>query len=211
LVSAQRAAGEMTPGQGESYAVRPELESDLTAVTLQLRRVTVQIRGAGVGAGCGVIWSADGLIVTNAHVAQGGAQIRLPDGRRVVGHLLARDPDHDLAALVIEVDGLTPARVRDSQTLRVGELVVAVGNPLGMAGALTAGIIHAIAPRRSVGPRFIQADLKLAPGNSGGPLADARGQVVGINAMVAGDLALAVPSNAVTRFLSSVPGRGTPP
>jgi serine protease Do len=112
--------------------------------------------------------------------------------------------------LAVEANGLTQACIRDSRTLRVGELVVAVGNPLGMAGALTAGIVHSIVSRRPEGPRFIQADLKLAPGNSGGPLADARGQVVGINTMVAGDLALAVPSNAVTRFLSAVPRRATP-
>jgi serine protease Do len=201
----------MRRGQGENPAVRPELDGDLARVTLQLRRVTVQIRGAGVGVGCGVIWSADGLIVTNAHVAGRGADIVLPNGCHVSGRLLARDVDHDLAVLAIEAQGLTPAAIRDSQTLRVGELVVAVGHPLGMAGALTAGIIHTIASRRSVGSRFIQADLKLAPGNSGGPLADARGLVVGINTMVAGDLALAVPSNAVTRFLSSVRRRATPP
>lgn len=190
--------------------MRPELEDDLATVALRLRQVTVEVRGTGVGVGCGVIWSADGLIVTNAHVAARGAEIVLPDGRHVRGHLLLLDTDHDLAALSIEAEGLTPAAVRDSQTLRVGELVVAVGNPLGMAGALTKGIIHAIAPRRPVGPRFIQADLKLAPGNSGGPLADARGLLVGINTMVAGTLALAVPSAAVMRFLSSIPLRATP-
>jgi serine protease Do len=210
-VNARHELAEMPPDQRESYATRPELEDDLAAVTLQLRRVTVQICRAGIGAGCGVIWSADGLIVTNAHVVRGGVDIVLPGGRRVSGHLLARSLDHDLAALAIGVEGLTPARVRDSQTLRLGELVVAVGHPLGMAGALTAGIVHSIVSRRPEGPRFIQADLKLAPGNSGGPLADARGQVVGINTMVAGGLALAVPSNAVTRFLSSVPRRATPP
>lgn len=100
---------------------------------------------------------------------------------------------------------MTPAEIGDSDSLRVGQLVVAVGNPLGLSGAVTAGLIHAIGPRRPAGPSLIQADLRLAPGNSGGPLADARGRVIGINAMIAGGLALAVPSSLVARFLAKLP------
>jgi serine protease Do len=96
------------------------------------------------------------------------------------------------------------ADIGDSDALRVGELVVAVGSPFGLAGAVTAGVIHAIPSRRPSGPRFIEADVRLAPGNSGGPLADSRGRVIGINARIAGGLALAVPSNVVTRFVASL-------
>ncbi|HEV8438122.1 MAG TPA: trypsin-like peptidase domain-containing protein [Methylomirabilota bacterium] len=186
---------------------RPGVEADLAAVAARLGRITVQIRGRGSGAGSGVTWGADGLIVTNAHVAQGRAEILLPDGRGFAGRLLGWDPELDLAALAIPADGLPCADVRDSDSVRVGELVLAVGTPLGLAGALTAGVIHATAPRRSQGRRFIEADLSLAPGNSGGPLADARGSVIGINAMVAGGLALAVPSATVGRFLASLSRR----
>jgi serine protease Do len=106
------------------------------------------------------------------------------------------DERRDLAALSIDVGGLPAATIGDSNALRVGELVFAMGNPLGIVGALSAGIVHAN------GKQWIGADLRLAPGNSGGMLADAEGRVIGVNSMIAGGLALAVPSNAVNRFLS---------
>jgi len=185
------------------HGIRPGIGDDLTAVTRRLRRITVQVHGARAGMGSGVIWASDGLIVTNAHVAQDRrVGVVLPDGGSLEARLLAWDPERDLAALAIDAHGLPAADVGDSDSLRVGELVVAVGNPLGLAGAVTAGVIYAIGPRRSVGPSFIQADLRLAPGNSGGPLANAHGHVIGINARVAGGLALAVPSSLVARFLA---------
>jgi serine protease Do len=187
---------------GESERLRPGIDGYLSALASRLRHVTVQVHGAPAGAGSGVLWGSDGLIVTNAHVVRGRANIVLPSGRALEARLLARDPEHDLAALAIDSCALSSAEIGDSDSLRVGELVVAVGNPLGLAGAVTAGVIHAIGPRRSAGPSLIQADLRLAPGNSGGPLADAAGRVIGINAMIAGGLALAVPSNLVARFLA---------
>ncbi len=192
------------PGDGETHDIRPGIDSDLAAITGRLRRITVQVHGSRAGAGSGVIWISSGLIVTNAHVARSRAGVVLPDGRALEARMLAWDPEHDLAALAVDADGLSAADVGDSDSLRVGDLVVAVGNPLGLTGAVTAGVIHAIGPRRSAGPSLIQADLRLAPGNSGGPLADARGRVIGINAMIAGRLALAVPSNEVARFLGRV-------
>jgi serine protease Do len=90
---------------------------------------------------------------------------------------------------------LPAAEIGDSGALRVGEVVLAVGNPLGLVRALSAGLVHA------VGPRAIHADLRLAPGNSGGPLADAEGRVVGLNAMIVGGLAVAVPSREARRFV----------
>jgi serine protease Do len=195
------------PTNGEALDMRPALDRDLTAVAAELRRITVEVQRTGSGAGSGLIWASDGLIVTNAHVAAGRARVVLPGGRALDGRLLAWDPERDLAALAIDANGLATAEIRDSDTARVGELVVAVGAPLGLAGTVTVGVIHAIAPSRSARRGFIQADLRLAPGNSGGPMADARGRVIGINAMVAGGLAVAVPSNAVARFIASLPHR----
>jgi serine protease Do len=180
----------------------------------QLRRATVQVRSrrepsGQQGGGSGVIWQPDGLIITNAHVARGPqAFIELADGRKFTATVTARDERRDLAALKVEATDLPAAVIGDSDALRVGSLVLAVGNPLGLTGALTTGVVHAAAS--SDGPRghgWVQADVRLAPGNSGGPLADAAGRVIGINSMIAGGLALAVPSNDVTRFLRGTAAR----
>ena len=189
---------------GPSERARSGIDGCLSALAGRLREITVQVHGEPAGVGSGVLWSGDGLIVTNAHVVRGRVNVKLPGGRVVMARLLARDPEHDLAALAIDAHGLATAEIGDSDGLRVGQLVVAVGNPLGLAGAVTAGLIHAIGPRRPAGPSLIQADLRLAPGNSGGPLADARGRVIGINAMIAGGLALAVPESLVARFLGAL-------
>jgi serine protease Do len=189
-------------GQGERP--RSGIDGCLSTLAGRLRHITVQVHEAPAGVGSGVLWSRDGLIVTNAHVVRGRVSVVLPGGRAVQARLLARDPECDLAALAIDAHDLAPAEIGDSDSLRVGQLVVAVGNPMGLAGAVTAGLIHAIGPRRSAGPSLIQADLRLAPGNSGGPLADARGRVIGINAMIAGGLALAVPSSLVARFVAKL-------
>jgi serine protease Do len=179
------------------------LADEFAAFADLLRRSTVQVRSGNRGAGSGVIWQPDGLIITNAHVAHGsGATVQLWDGRVFEARVTARDPQRDLAALEVAATDLPAATVADSDVLRVGQLVAAVGNPFGLAGALTLGIIHAIAPSEGHGARtWVQADVRLAPGNSGGPLADVQGRVVGINSMIAGGLGLAVPSNAVQLFL----------
>ena len=188
------------------------LDPDLASVARRVRRITVQVRGPGAATGSGVIWSARGIVVTNAHVARGPATVVLPGGERLGGRLIAWDPERDLAALSIDAGALPAAEVADSDAVRVGEIAVAVGHPFGLTGAMTAGVIHAIAPRREGGrARFIQADLSLAPGNSGGPLADARGHVIGVNTMIAGGLALAVPSNTVVRFLAALRDRAAAP
>lgn len=182
----------------------------------QLRRSTVQIEtGPGRrGQGSGFIVKSDGVIVTNAHVVSGvreapvGAgsarpQVRLWDGSAFPATIESRNTRRDLAVLRIPTTGLAPVSLANSDHLRVGELVIAVGNPFGFTGAVTTGIVHAVGMRPELGPgKWIQAEVQLAPGNSGGPLADARGQVVGVNTMVAGGLGLAVPSNAVARLLA---------
>jgi serine protease Do len=173
----------------------------------QLRRSTVLIHAGGRGNGSGVIWSSEGMIVTNGHVVHGpNVCVQLWDGREFEAAVTARDPRRDLAALRINANSLPAACPADSSQLRPGELAIAIGNPLGFVGALTTGVIHAIGPLRALGSQtWVQASVRLAPGNSGGPLADARGHVIGVNTMVAGRLALAIPSNAVRDFLAAGP------
>ena len=181
------------------------LDGAAAAMAEALARITVEIRGgpraparrgaAGPSMGAGVVWHPDGLILTNAHVARSDVSVVLSDGRACPARLVARDPTRDLAALVVDASGLPAAEIGESSALRVGEVVLAVGNPFGLARALSAGLVHA------VDGRVIQADLRLAPGNSGGPLADARGRVVGLNAMIVGGLAIAVPSEVARAFV----------
>lgn len=174
------------------------------AITEQLRRSTVLIYSKNHGNGSGIIWSADGPVITNAHVVRGSqARVQLWDGREFDTMVTSRDSRRDLAALRIAANHLPAASVADSSRLRPGELVIAVGNPLGFVGALTTGIIHSVGPFRGAGPaEWIQTTARLAPGNSGGLLADARGRVIGVNTMIANRLALAIPSNTVQKFLS---------
>jgi serine protease Do len=164
----------------------------------KLRRSTVQVNSSGSG----VIWTQDGSIVTNAHVV-GDARspdslvVELWDGRRLPANMVRRDRRRDLALLQVEAFGLLAAAVGDSDALRVGEFVVAVGNPLGFIGAASTGVVHGFENRS-----WVVSQLRLAPGNSGGPLANARGEVVGINTMIAGGLAFAIPSRSVAQFLN---------
>jgi len=174
------------------------VERELEALAERLRASTVAVRLGRGGAGSGVIWASDGAIVTNAHVANRAvAEVVLSDGRSFRARVERRDERRDLALLRIDAAGLPAAVTRDARDVRVGEVLVAVGHPLGIPNALTMGIAHAAVTASS---RFVQADLMLAPGNSGGPLADVHGRVVGINSMVVSGLALAVPSGDVQRF-----------
>ncbi len=173
----------------------------------RLRRSTVQISSGRRGQGSGFIVKSDGVIVTNAHVVgDSHPEVRLWDGSSFPAHVDARSARRDLAVLRIPAVNLPAATLANSDDLRVGELVIAVGNPLGFMGAVATGIVHAIGRRSGLGPtKWVQADVQLAPGNSGGPLADARGNVVGVNTMVAAGLGLAVPSSAVERLLAGDP------
>ena len=170
----------------------------------RLRRSTVRVsvdeegrRSDRRSGGSGVIWTSDGLIVTNAHVARGPkTEIEIWDGRRFPARVVARDPRRDLASLRVAATALEAATPGDSAALRPGELVIAVGNPLGFAGALSTGIVH------SNSERWIHADVQLAPGNSGGPLANAHGHVIGINTAIVNGLGVAVPAKVVLDFLA---------
>ncbi len=173
----------------------------------QLRRSTVLIHSGGRGSGSGVIWSSEGTLVTNAHVVRSTRPtVQLWDGREFQATIHSRDSLRDLAQLHIDAANLPAVSIADSSQVRPGELAIAIGNPLGFVGALATGVIQGVGPLRGLGPHsWVQAEVRLAPGNSGGPLADVRGRVVGINTMVAGRLALAIPSNAVREFLSATP------
>ena len=181
-----------------------------------LRRSVVLVRGRD-GHGAGVVWAASGwetsgTIITNDHVVRGDrAIVEMADGRHLEARVTARDRENDLALLSVPARGLPAAPVGDSRLLRVGELIVAVGHPWGVRETATLGIVSATGPGTWMGRTgrdLLQADVRLAPGNSGGPLADARGRVVGIASMVMSPgVALAVPSHIVERFVRSAAAR----
>jgi S1-C subfamily serine protease len=174
----------------------------------------------GGGAGSAVLFTADGFLLTSAHVVAGAqtGTAEFGDGEETRFDVVGADPLADLAVVRVGSAGAPPATLGDANELRVGQLVVAVGNPLGLAGSVTAGVISALGRSLPVhdGRRsrliddVIQTDAALNPGNSGGALANARGEVVGINTAVAGiGLGLAVPINANTRqIISDLVSRG---
>lgn len=181
--------------------------SEATAAIAARVSPAVVLVGQRGGNGAGVIWRADGLVVTNRHVVRGDrAEVVLADGRRFEGEVVGRHPSRDLALIKIEADGLPAVEVGDSTTVRPGQLALAIGHPIGFKHAVTAGIIVAAGQAATAeGPRtgdWLQTDVTLLPGNSGGPLVDAHGRVIGINTMVSGALSLAVPSQAVERFVA---------
>jgi len=177
---------------------------DLAALAADLRRVTVEVMGDGHAVGSGVVWASD-WVVTNAHVAPcEQVLVRAIGASGFPGRVVARDVRADLALLHVRGLGVSAATGAPAGELRVGSLVVAVGHPFGVRGALTTGIVHALSAAGPGRRAWIQSDLRLAPGNSGGPLADARGRLVGINAMIVGGLALAIPIDEVTRFVRAV-------
>jgi serine protease Do len=162
------------------------------------------------GGGSAVVITPDGFMLTSAHVVarSRGGRVSFVDGRELEFEIVGSDPLSDLAVLRTDAHELVPATLGDAEHLRVGQLVVAIGNPHGFTGSVTAGVVSALGrslPTRSganvrVVDNVIQTDAALNPGNSGGALADGRGRVVGINTAVAGvGLGLAVPINAATR------------
>jgi S1-C subfamily serine protease len=180
-------------------------------------RVARRVRGGRMldGGGSGVAITPDGFLLTSAHViarSDGGGRASFADGRDLPFEVVGADPLSDLAVLRAATDELTPAELGNAEALRVGQLVVAIGNPYGFAGSVTAGVVSALGrslPTRSgstvrIVDNVIQTDAALNPGNSGGALADSRARVVGINTAVAGvGLGLAVPINTATRRIIS--------
>jgi serine protease Do len=176
------------------------------------QRSVVQVRSGGRGLGAGVIWRPDGLVLTNHHVVAGGRRsvtVALQDGRTFDAELARSSRSLDLALLRLngEALDLPSAPVGDSDALRVGELVYAIGHPWGSVGAVSAGIIGGVGELRGPGwgssARYVRSDVTLAPGNSGGPLLNASGEVVAINAMIFGRMALSIPSNAAGAWIAA--------
>jgi serine protease Do len=213
-------------------AEREALDAYSRTVTSVAERLTPSVaslrlmrrsRGGQVpaGAGSAVVLTPDGFLLTSAHVVSGSmrrGRAAFVDGREEHFDVVGRDPLSDLAVLRTEGDGLEAAELGDASALRVGQLVVAIGNPHGFAGSVTAGVVSALGrslPTRSrrtvrIIDNVIQTDAALNPGNSGGALADNRGRVVGVNTAVAGvGLGLAVPIHDTTmRVIGSLMSEG---
>src|SRR5688572_4644090 len=165
----------------------------------------VMVRGHRFDAGAGIIWDANGLILTNSHVVgRHTPTVVLQDDGEYEARLVARDPDVDLALLSIEATGLTPLKAAAGSP-RVGEMVFAFGHPWGQRNTVTRGIVSALVSaqnRRGDRLPVIRSDTPLAPGNSGGPLVNARGEVVGVNAMiVGGDQSVSIAAPVVNEFV----------
>lgn len=186
------------------------LSDALSEMAARVRPAVVQVRRRSGGNGAGMIWD-EGTILTNYHVVAGagrGLSIELSDGRSLAAQVRASNRPLDLALLTVEAHGLPAAPIGDSSTLRIGELVVAIGHPWGQRDVVTAGVVSGLGELENGwgGWRaaYIRSDVRLAPGNSGGPLLNARGEVIGINAMIfGGDLSVAIPSRFAREWIAS--------
>ena len=175
-------------------------------------------RRGGAGAGSGVIIAADGYVLTNSHVVHGATdlEVSLTDGRRFSATPTGDDPGTDLALIRVDAPALPAARFGQSSRLRVGQLVIAIGNPFGFESTVSAGVVSALGRslRSTTGrliDNIIQTDVALNPGNSGGPLVDSRGRVVGINSAVfamAQGISFAVPIDTATWVIPQLLARG---
>lgn len=195
----------------DALALSDSIAEALVEVNARVQRSLVVVLN-GRGAGAGVVWRAGGYIVTNHHViAHGKPRVLLNNNREYPARLVAQAPEIDLALLQVDAPNLPTALIADSRSLKVGQIVLAVGHPWGQRGVVTRGIISSLGTVETARPRrqvpVIRSDVTLAPGNSGGPLVNAAGGVVGINTMViGGDLGLAIPSHLVEEFVERAIG-----
>jgi len=182
------------------------LTSSFSDLIDRVRQSLVMVQNGHQGAGAGVIWG-EGLILTNNHVAiHDRPDVVFPDGREVQAKVIARDPDIDLALLSADVNGTPSLPFGDSQRVRAGELVLAVGHPLGQRNVVTMGVVSSVDAAQTNGKRpisIIRSDVVLLPGNSGGPLVNAAGEVIGINTLVVGgDQGYAIPAHLADAFIN---------
>jgi serine protease Do len=189
-----------------SYGWLQALEGGAAALQRRVALSLVVVRSARRAAGAGIVWRKDGIILTNSHVLNGRSpHVLLPDGRELSAHLIARDPQVDLALLSLPVAPLVEIRQAAPGDLRVGQLVFAIGHPWGMRGYVTAGVLSGFgqAQIRSADRPvpILRTDAALAPGNSGGPLVDTQGALLGLNTMiVGGDQGVAIPLQVLQAF-----------
>jgi serine protease Do len=191
------------------YALPAELDQQMADTVRRVLRSLVQVQNGRWGAGAGIIWKSDGVILTNSHVVgRGQVKVTLSDGSQHRASLIERSPDLDLALIRVDAGGLPPALIADSRQLRVGQIALVVGHPWGQVGFVTAGIISALGMAETRGGKevpYIRLDAALAPGNSGGPLVNAAGGVIGINTMIiGGDQGVAIPSHLAAAFVDRV-------
>ena len=188
-------------------AVLDQLNAALAGVCDRVSASVVQVRDESRGSGAGTIWHSDGLIVTNAHVVhQGPLKVALYDGRVFDAKLLARDDKRDLAALAVEANDLPTIELGSTRHLHPGQWVMALGHPWGIANAVTEGVLIGVGRQIPELPTasqdWVVADLHLRPGNSGGPLVDSRGRLIGVNTLMSSPgVGVAVSVDAVKEFL----------
>ena len=195
-------------------ALLQQMSQSIEQLVAQTRLSLVEVRSGGRGIGSGTVWHSDGLVLTNAHVVGNGpVTVKLGDGTVAPARTLAKDDALDVAAVLVDVEGLESIRLGDSHSLHPGQWVLAVGHPWGARGAATTGIVigsgadlpQSLSPNRE----WIAVDLPLRPGHSGGPLVDAEGRLVGICTMMAGpEVGMAVPVQVVKGFLKRELGSG---
>ena len=187
------------------------LSAEISALVALVRPGLVAV-GEASGFGSGIVWSEDGLLITNDHVAQSDRpRVRLHDGTELDARVLARDRRNDLAALQIDHLALQPLQRRQTDDLRVGELAIALGHPLGRLDVPTIGIVSGLGNHSWMGRMrrdLIQVDVSLAPGNSGGPILDANAQMIGVACMIASPgMALVIPTRTIERFVAQLSTR----
>ena len=185
-------------------ALLQQLNMEMGDVVEDARRSLVQVHSGRQGSGAGTIWHPDGLIITNAHVVRNRApQVILPDGSNLPARILAHDTRRDMAALSVDASGLPIIELGDSRTLLSGQWVVALGHPWGVSGAATGGVVIGMGVEMpQSNQEWIAVSLHLRPGHSGGPLVDAEGRLVGINAMMTSlEVGMAVPVHVAKAFL----------
>jgi serine protease Do len=201
---ADREGSVMATGKESGFDAIAAFSEQMATLVERVREGVVEVRSQRHGGGAGTTWDGSGSVVTNNHVVpHESAEVTLADGRSAVAPVVARDPHNDLAVLRVPLPALPALPVGDARALRPGELVFAVGHPFGVNRAVTVGVVSKALSRNGGQRELIRANVQIGPGNSGGPLADARGHVVGINAMVSGGLALAVPAHLVERLVAS--------
>ncbi len=188
----------------QSMSVLNEVSSEMASIVEKAGRSVVQVLDDGGGRGAGTVWHPDGLILTNAHVVRDRTfRVSLEDGRVMAARVVAVSKEHDLAALVVDARDLPAISIGDSRRVMPGAVVFAVGHPWGQVGAVTSGIAIGLESHEGSGREWLAVNMRLRPGNSGGPLLDSEGRLIGINTIMNGpQVGLAVPAHVAKGFLN---------